>query len=98
MADIKSLSAGAFQLAELDMAPLVPPDVFAPFAEEAQAREQRRRQRAEAESARDARDAAAAAAAMAKTRGPSAAELKVATDVIPTCVLMGDVSTGTRNV
>ena len=70
------------------MAPLVPPDVFAPFAEEVQARDRRRRQRADAESARDARDAAVAAAAAAKTRGPSAAELKVVTDIMPTCVLM----------
>ena len=59
------------------MAPLVPSDALAPFAEEVRARERRRRQRADAESARDARDAAAAAAAAAKTRGPSAAELKV---------------------
>ena len=77
---------GAFQLAELDMAPLVPHNALALFAEEVQTRERRRRQRAQAESARDARDAAAAAAVAAKSRGPSAAELKVASDSTEACL------------
>ena len=72
-----SPSTGAFQLGELDMTPLVPPDTLAPFAEEIQLRERRRRQRLEAEHRRDVREAAAAAAAVAKTQGPSAAELRV---------------------
>ena len=72
------------------MASLAPPAALAPFAEELALREKRRRQRATAELRADAREAATAAAAMARSRGPSAAELKVPSPPIPTQVCHSD--------
>ncbi|CAK0785380.1 hypothetical protein CVIRNUC_008588 [Coccomyxa viridis] len=71
---------GAFQLAEVDLAALVPEEALVPFAEELQSRDRRRERRVKEEAqqaARDAKQAAARAAALAaSTAGPSAAELK----------------------
>jgi hypothetical protein len=39
------LTAGAFQLAEVDLAVLLPEEAVAPFAEELQARDRRRERR-----------------------------------------------------
>lgn len=69
---------GAFKLCEVDLAPLLPPEALAPFADELAQRERKRVQRSKQEARRAAREAAAAAAAEAAAAraGPSEQELR----------------------
>lgn len=71
--------AGAFKLAEIDLAPLLPSEALAPFAEEISGRQRRRDRKAEQDARTAHREAAAAAdaAAAAASKGLTARELKV---------------------
>lgn len=71
--------AGAFKLAEIDLAPLLPSEALAPFAEEISGRQRRRDRKAEQDARTAQREAAAAvdAAAAAASKGLTARELKV---------------------
>ncbi len=77
--NISLVLTGAFNLAEVDLTPLLPPEALAPFAEEISSRQKRRDRRAEQEARVAQREAAAAAdaAAAAVIKGLTAQELKV---------------------
>lgn len=70
--------SGAFKLAEIDLAPLLPSEALAPFAEEISGRQRRRDRKAEQDARTAHREAAAAAdaAAAAASKGLTARELK----------------------
>ncbi|GAB4820330.1 hypothetical protein N2152v2_007376 [Parachlorella kessleri] len=68
---------GAFKLCEVDLAPLLPPEALAPFADELAQRERKRTQRVKQEARQAAKEAAAAAAAAAAAnRGFSHEDLR----------------------
>jgi hypothetical protein len=69
-------SAGAFKVCEVDLAPVVNPDVHAAFAAEVTQRRQKRDQRASREAAKEKRELMAAELMAAKSAGPSAADLR----------------------
>lgn len=73
------IAAGAFKLAEVDLAPLLPPKALGPFADEIKSRQKRRERKSEQEARIAQHEAAAAAdaAAAAASKGLTARELKV---------------------
>lgn len=69
--------AGAFTLAEIDLARSVPPEALAPFAKELAARQRRHERQAAQQAERSRQEAAYEASLASASAAPSAAQLRV---------------------